>query len=102
MIAKDLKLDENDDLVIENGDFVIAPSDKQHIKDILQSAPGWYKEFPLVGFNPFARLNARNNKQALNKDAKIQLQADGYNVSALDLDVVDGNIIINTLEVSRD
>ena len=30
------------------GDFSVVPSDNQHILDILQSEPGWWKEFLLV------------------------------------------------------
>lgn len=78
MAAQDFKLDSDGDIAIENGDFVIAPSDQQHILDIMQSVPGWIKKFPLVGFNPYQYLNGRTSSTDLNKNAKIQLQADGY------------------------
>lgn len=85
MIAKDFKLDNNGDLAIENGDFVITESDQQHILDIMQAVPGWFKQFPLVGFNPYQYLNARVSPTDLNKNAKIQLQADGYAQVTTDL-----------------
>ena len=106
MIAYDIKLDANDDIFIDpiKMDFVISPSDSQHIKDILQSVPGWYKEFPLVGFNPYQYLNARINPQAVNQAAKIQLQADGYTIGSGGVDLTltpDGILKVNTLDVTR-
>ena len=46
-----LQPDENGiwDLDIQNGELVIGPSDQQHIEMILQSAPGHWREHPLLG-----------------------------------------------------
>lgn len=78
MKAQDIKLDSDGDLLIKDGDFVIGPSDEQHIKDILNSVPGWFKEFPLVGINPFQFLNSRDSSQQLNQIIKTQLIGDGF------------------------
>lgn len=106
MIVYDLKLTADEDLYIDPimMDFVIAPSDQQHIKDILLSVPGWFKEFPLVGWNPYKRLNARGSKQENIQSAKDQLSADGYLVNPGDLDfdlTPDGELIFKTLNVTR-
>lgn len=85
MKAYDFLTDIDGDLLIQNGDFVIGESDEQHILDIMQSMPGWFKQFPLVGFNPYQYLNARVSVTDLNKNAKIQLQADGYTNITTDL-----------------
>jgi hypothetical protein len=79
MAAKDFKLDSDGDIYIDpdKGDFVITESDSQHVKDILLSVPGWWKEFPLVGWDPYSRLNSRNLQKGI-QDLKTQLEGDGY------------------------
>ncbi len=80
--AKDLKLDEDGDLYIDptTGDLKVDFSDKQHIKDIINSNAGWWKQFPLVGVGIQYYLNGPASAQQLEKNIKIQLQADGYSV----------------------
>ncbi len=82
MEAKDLKLDSDGDLYINpnSGDLEIGFSDKQHIKDILTSNIGWWKEFPLVGVAIQSYLNSSGKQQQLEREIKIQLIADGYSV----------------------
>ena len=80
MIAYDLIADSTEDLKILNGDFVIDASDKQHIGDIIQSAPNWWKEYPQVGVNIQLYLSGSNTDQ-LNRNLKLQLQSDGYDVT---------------------
>lgn len=101
MAAQDFKLDSNGDIAIENGDFVITESDQQHILDIMQSVPGWIKEFPLVGFNPYQYLNGRTSSTELNKNAKIQLQADGYTQVVADLKIDSANQITGNVNGKR-
>jgi hypothetical protein len=102
MIAYDFELDDDGDLKIENNDLVIGPSDLQHIEDILSGAPGHFKEFPLVGWNPYKRLNARTSQVEINQSAKQQLQSDGYEVRALNLALSsDGTITLTELDIYR-
>ncbi len=82
MAAKDFlrkKLPNGDfgDILIVNGDFVIGDSDLQHISDIILSAPGWFKEFPLLGVDPENSLNGRGVDE-LRQQINIALQSDGY------------------------
>lgn len=85
MKAQDFLLDTDGDLLIKDGDLVIGPSDGQHIKDIMQSVPGWWKEFPLVGFNPFQFLNSRTSVQQQKQIARQQLEGDGFVVDPKEL-----------------
>lgn len=78
-INQDIQQEDND-LLIEDGDFVIDESDMQHIEDIIINNVGTYKEFPLVGIGIDRYINASINPQALEREVKIQLQADGYEV----------------------
>jgi lipoprotein-releasing system permease protein len=49
MAVKDITLDDNFDLIIENGDFKVSDSDMQHIQLICITNLGHWKQFPLVG-----------------------------------------------------
>ena len=97
----DFKLDEDGDLAIENGDFVIHESSNQHIRDILASAAGYFKSAPKLGWNPYSRLNSRVEKQRHIQDAIIQLQSDGWRVNAIDFTTNDGALQITKLDVVR-
>ena len=106
MAVQDIKLGTDGDLYFDpiNPDLVLAPSDMQHITDIIQSVPGHYKEFPLIGFNPYQYLNGKTNPQVINQALKIQLQADGYTIGSGGVNVVvnpDGKIEIKALDVTR-
>jgi hypothetical protein len=80
-IAYDFKQVE-DDMYINptTGDFDFCPSDGQHVKDILFSQPGWYKEFPLLGCSIQTMLKGKINQQKVEALIKQQLEADGYSV----------------------
>ena len=49
--AEDIKLEDNQDLFINTntGDFLQSFSDPQHVRDILYSYAGWWKEVPTLG-----------------------------------------------------
>ncbi len=100
MARHDIKLSNtdgyNDDLFFANGDFVIAESDEQHIKDTINAFPSWWKEFPLQGVGIRSWLGSPSNLQEMSKTIRLQLQADGYN--ATNPKVVlspDGSLVIN-------
>lgn len=72
----------NDDLYFDPiiGDFVLAPSDPQHVEDILRSAPGWWKNSPTTGANISVLLKGKIDIQKIENTIKTQLEADGYQV----------------------
>jgi hypothetical protein len=102
-LAYDFLQDEDGDLLIENMDFVIGPSDQQHVKDILGSVPGWFKKFPLVGMNPYQYLNGKASQTAINQNATIQLQSDGYvkGPGGIEVKIESGIIDISAVDVFR-
>jgi hypothetical protein len=65
---------------VNTGDFDFVPSDNQHIKDILSSYPGWFKEFPAVGAGVPILLKGKFNTQKVEAVIKQQLESDGYQV----------------------
>lgn len=106
MKARDFKVTETGGLFIDpiKKDFVIADSDPQHIKELLMGVQGWIKEFPLVGFNPYSRINSRISKQANIRDATLTLQGDGYTkgVGGIKFTLTpNGEFLIDVLDVYR-
>ena len=95
MIAYDLIGDSTGDLEILNGDLVINESDNQHIGDIIQSAPNWWKEYPQLGVNIQLYLSGSNTDK-LNRDLKLQLQSDGYDVNKATITQDNENFTLDT------
>lgn len=101
MISKDLIQDSNGDLLIQNGDFVVGPSDFQHIYDIIQSYVGWWKQNPQIGVGIRSYLGSAGMQQTLQRSIKLQLQADNYNnISVTSTTNPDGTFNI-TVKASR-
>ena len=90
---KDILLDEDGDLKIANGDFVIGDSDIQEIEALLIGKPGEFKEFPLIGSDIGRLLKSRSGHTAALKEIKKQLVNDGFDVSNIKID--DDNINVN-------
>lgn len=84
MVSNDFLLNSNGDLLIKNGDFVIGPSDNQHIKDIINSNPGDWQEFPTVGVGIDSYING-SDLYELNQNIKLQLGNDGYDVNKINI-----------------
>ena len=78
-MANDILLEQNGDMMIKNGDFVVDYSDDQHIDLILRSNPGEIKDYPLLGLGIANYLNSpisQRIKQVVKRDLRIQLQSD--------------------------
>jgi hypothetical protein len=76
----DLQQEDNGDLFFDvtTGDFKLQPSDTWHIKDILQSSPGWWKNSPNIGASLFQSLKSRASAQSIESSVKLELQRDRY------------------------
>jgi hypothetical protein len=95
MSNQDIGLYAND-LLIQNGDLVIAASDNQHIVDTINAFPGWWKENPADGVGIFQYQNSLSKEQDIKRSITIQLIADGYNVANPDVSTDStGALIIN-------
>jgi len=95
MVAQDL-IQDNGDLLIQNGDFVIGLSDEQHVADIIYSSPNWWKEFPQVGVNIQMYLSGSGIGDELNRNLKLQLIADGYTVGKASITQLNEELILDT------
>jgi hypothetical protein len=86
----------NNDLLIQDGDFVIGQSDEQHIVDTINAFPGWWKQNPADGVGLLQYVRSSGKQQEIARIVKIQLQSDGYQVSNPTVTIdQDGLMIIN-------
>ncbi len=86
-MAQDLLLDENGDLLIQNGDFVIGDSSYQDVKMIIQSAPGEWKQYPTVGVMADNYVKSPDPEKAgLLNEIQRQLRANGVPLKSVFLD----------------
>jgi hypothetical protein len=101
----DFELDDDFDLEIENGDFVIDETGDLDIELLLMTAPGNWKQNPLTGFGinnvingPLSVAQAREYERQI----MLQLIADGFQVQTLDVIVGDNNQLQDiNIEASR-
>ena len=83
---KDIALDENDDLKIVDGDFVIEPSDQQHIRAIFYTHMGEFKQWPILGFGASNYLKkSKVFKPELLRNLNEQLKYDNYTNAEINL-----------------
>lgn len=92
-MAGDFLLDENGDVRIENGDFVIGDAEAQHVDDLIYSFKGDWKEHPLLGAEAQRQLKQGNSLTKLKKAVKTELENDGY--TNVDVTVNGNEIFIN-------
>lgn len=72
-------IQEQNVLVIKNGDLVVGESDQQHISDVINSHLGWYREYPLLGASASDYINApANDLPKFESAIKEALKSDGY------------------------
>lgn len=91
-MAKDILLDDNDDVRIENGDFVIGDSLDQEVGLILRLNKGELKEDPIVGCDLIRLIHSNISESELKQIIKIQLARDGKSYEEL-----KERIILNTI-----
>lgn len=80
-IAQDLIF--TDDLVIQNGDFLVDESDNQHIEHILKADRGQFRQWPLVGVGVTRLRNSSVDRVALSQLIRLQLTGDNYLVKSI-------------------
>lgn len=84
-LVKDVIIGNDYDLQIVDGDFVVKPSDQQHVQLIIITAQGEWKEFPLLGVSVELYINAPASLQQLGKNIRLQLQSDNYTIRKLNV-----------------
>lgn len=82
---KDVLIDEDNDIVISNGDFAIGDSDIKHQEHILIANKGEFKEFPEIGVGIIEALNSDDIRGVLD-NVKRNFQYDGMYVNNITYD----------------
>lgn len=96
-MVKDYIKDTDGDMLVKDGDFVIAESDGYHIEDLLRAEKGEYKQHPLTGCAILNYINApltRDVKTKLEKEIRTQLKTDGFTIYTVKVNDFE-NIEIN-------
>lgn len=91
----DFAQDEDGDLLIDSGDFVLSASDTMHIEDTIIAHPGWWKEFPQDGVAICNYSKSTGKEQMLAREIKLQLENDGYQVDNPIVSFVNEQLTIN-------
>lgn len=89
---KDILLDENNDLLIKNGDFAVGESEEQEIKMILQAVKNDYKQFPELGVDLVRQINKSGSERTLKQLIKLNLRADNKEYNKIT--IKNGEIVI--------
>lgn len=89
---KDILLNEDFDLDIADGDFVVGSSTLQHQKLLLLANPGDYKENPTVGVGIHGFLKSEESTQ-LYAAIKREFEKDGMVVNKIEM--INDNINID-------
>ncbi|MGY0426005.1 MAG: hypothetical protein ACWIPI_04130 [Polaribacter sp.] len=76
-MEQDIVLDDNDDLIIEDGDFKIGDSLTQDVGIILRLNQGELKSDPLLGASIIRLINSSVDDDELQTRIKLHLQRDG-------------------------
>lgn len=82
-MAKDILLDEDGDLLIVNGDFVIGDTLTQEVAILLQLNKGELKEDPVLGTDLLKKLHSNISKAELQQILKIQFARDNKDYNDL-------------------
>lgn len=75
----DILLDDNDDLDIVNGDFVIGESTLQEVGIILRLNSGELKSDPVLAPNLIQLVNSASNNQEFEERVRLFLKRDNKN-----------------------
>lgn len=89
---EDILLDQDFDLLIQNGDLVIGPSSEQHQQLLLLSNKGDWRQFPMVGVGVREYLKDENENSMVG-EIKEQFEMDGMEVK--DIRIANGQIGID-------
>jgi hypothetical protein len=81
---KDLLLNSDFDLDIQNGDMVLGESDAQNINLLIRLSQGNIKQHPLVGFGEERLLNGVLDGRA-RRDIQEAILVDGYNLTKFEI-----------------
>ena len=92
---RDFSQDNNNDLLLANGDFILSDSDSMHIEDTIVAFPGWWKQFPADGVGIGYYSKSSGQEQVLARSVKLQLENDSYQVDNPIVTFINEKLTIN-------
>lgn len=101
MSAIDILVDDNEDVVFANGDFLVGSSDQQHVKHILKADKGHYRQWPLLGVGMLDYVNGAVEPEVIRQTIRTNLRNDNYNVRQV-IVTRDYEISIDAQRISND
>jgi hypothetical protein len=87
--VRDILLDENYDLIIKDGDLLVAESTEQHQRCILMANKGQFKQVPDVGVGINEWLNKESNLEELSTLIAEEFEKDGMRIKSLKLESIE-------------
>jgi hypothetical protein len=78
--ANDFLLDDDGDLLITDGDFVVGESDTTHVEDLIDASPGEIREDPTKGVGIVRYQGSVGKEGEIKRRVRLNLAADGYRV----------------------
>ena len=79
MEREDILTDDNNELIITNGDFDIGRSDNQHTDIIFRAQKGEIRSSPHLGFGAIRYVKkTANSFRVFLRNLKVELDKDGY------------------------
>jgi hypothetical protein len=95
-IRYDIALDANGDLPIGATLMGVAPSDERHLKDMIGSFPGEWKQFPQNGVGVAGYLKSTDKQLVIAKNVRQAMQKDGYDVGNTKITYdINGKLVID-------
>lgn len=91
MQDQDIYLDQDFDLSMRDGDFLVESDLEQRTACIANAERGHYKQWPLLGAAVGSALNAPQN--FISQTLKLQLEADGLKVNSISF--TDQNLVVD-------
>lgn len=82
-MANDILLDEENDMLFQNGDFVLGNSEMQDVGLILQSNQGAWKENPVLGPNLVELSKTNISRLDIEKRVRVHLALDNKDYNAI-------------------
>lgn len=89
---KDILTDDQEDLKIQNGDFVIGDSDGQNIKHLILAAKGEYKFDGLVGVDAQRLVKSSAGYDKLIRETRLQVKREGRQLKSVQINGSEINV----------
>jgi len=81
----DILTDDNNELLIRNGDFVLGDSDNQQTYFLMESTFNYFKNSPFLALNFRNNLNGVYRKATVQREIRQILLLDGF--TRIDIDI---------------